>query len=150
MEWTAGSLGEIINETGVWALLLILYMTAESWGFGWMESRGLWAYVIFATALPVLILFRRAGALAAGAVWFRYRRKWVKTYELVEVKLDGAGSSTTLVLKDTDDRRLSLGLKELQSNPDLWDLVYNGILHSVHNGGAVVDERARERLRLDV
>jgi hypothetical protein len=45
---------------------------------------------------------------------------------------------------------VSIKIINIQDNPDLWNLVYNGILHSVHHGGATANERARQRLHLDL
>jgi len=36
----------------------------------------------------------------------------------------------------------------IQQNPELWNLVYNGIRHSVHRGGAETNRRALDRLQL--
>lgn len=104
--------------------------------------------LVFSFLVSLFVVWAMAG-LAAGSDWVRYGREWVKTYELTEIKLGEPRSPNWLVLKDADDREFSMGLMMLQSNPELWDLVYNGMLHSVHHSGAIVNDGARERLFLD-
>lgn len=58
-----------------------------------------------------------------------------------ELRLSGRAVSFTKV------GRVSLPLGLLESNPQLWDLVHNGIRHSVA-AGARTDERTRELLGL--
>lgn len=87
--------------------------------------------------------------MAAGANWFRRaRRSWVATYDLVSVRVTKAWAANNLELKDSAGRGLSVKLTDIQENHRLWDLVYNGILHSVYSGRARTNQLARETLRL--
>lgn len=83
--------------------------------------------------------------ISAGADWFQRgrRKRWyqrrarlnfIKTYELVKVTGSYGGGSFDLYLEDVDGRGMHIFRFELQPDPRTWDLVYNGILHSVANG----------------
>jgi hypothetical protein len=128
--------------------ILVGYMTLRDWGIGWMLSRWLWLTNIIISLLTGIVI-RHSDAMEAGADWFKYGKSWVRIYELTVVKLDKAWGSDRLELKDSGDREVWIKIADIQNNPDLWNLVYNGILHSVHRGGAVVNERAVVCLLLD-
>ncbi|MGH3387447.1 MAG: hypothetical protein ACRDOO_01050 [Actinomadura sp.] len=108
-----------------------------------------WLAILVLSTLGMLFTVWGDGGLAAGADWLLYRKEWIKTYELASIKLGVPRSRDTLILKDGDGRKFSMGLKMLQDNPEIWDLVYNGMLHSAHHGRATVNDCARERLLLD-
>jgi len=85
--------------------------------------------------------------MSAGADWYKYGRRYVKTYELTSVKVKGTPGSWALDLRDAEGRKVWTQLWRIQQNPRLWDLVYNGIRHSVCNG-AETNRRALDRLQL--
>ncbi|MGH3390176.1 MAG: hypothetical protein ACRDOO_15010 [Actinomadura sp.] len=118
-------------------------------GIEWATSWENWLIILIFSLLGGLFVIWAEGGLAAGSDWLRDGKMHVKTYELTEIKLGESRSPNLLVLRDIDGHEFSIGLMLLQSNPDLWDLVYNGMLHSVHHGGAIINDRARERLLLD-
>lgn len=130
-------------------VILVGFLTLKDWGIGWMSVWWFWLLALGLSALAGLAIWS-SDAMEAGADWFRYGRSWVKTYELTDIKLDKAWGSDDLELKDVDGHEIWVDILKVQKNPDLWNLVYNGILHSVHYGGATANERARERLRLDL
>ncbi|HEX5494071.1 MAG TPA: hypothetical protein VFX70_05785, partial [Mycobacteriales bacterium] len=70
------------------------------------------------------------------------------TYELTKVALKRSGANMMLDLVDRDGRTLRVPWSRLQYNRALWDLVYNGILHSVYVGHAETDLGARNHLKL--
>lgn len=83
--------------------------------------------------------------ISAGADWFQRgkRKRWyqrrarsnfIKTYELMKVAGSYAGGSYDLYLEDIDGRGMHIFRYELQPDRKTWDLVYNGLLHSVANG----------------
>lgn len=78
------------------------------------------------------------GKCSAGADWYMVGQRFVDTYELTSVKVGRAVSevSRDLVMKDSSGRKVRTTLGSLQKNPLLWDLVYNGIRHSVRNGAS--------------
>lgn len=84
---------------------------------------------------------------SAGAGWLATPWAWVDTYELVEI--DAVGPPLPdLVLVDRSGREVRYNLVDLQTNAALWDLIYNGIRHSVRNG-AHISERANDELQKD-
>src|SRR5207249_2037980 len=99
--------------------------------------------LIVATTLS----FMRRAFYAAGADWVRNRKEWVKTYELTEIEMHLHRAGIELFLKDGSGRSFSSRLADLQANRDLWDLVYNGIRHSLANG-AKANSYARNALKL--
>ncbi|RFU43300.1 hypothetical protein DZF91_01820 [Actinomadura logoneensis] len=75
---------------------------------------------------------------AAGADWLRKGRIWVDVYNLVEVEIEPRKRNADfLVLKDRAGRSITVGVDDVQENARLWELVYNGILHSVACGVSV-------------
>lgn len=129
-------------------VLGIVIYTLKDWGFGWVDNVWLWLILV-----PWPILFLVTGRnlrMSAGADWFAYgKRGFVKTYELssVDVVIDGAAHS--LKLKDRNGGSIHAQINDVQQNHELWDLVYNGILNSVHRGSAAANDRARGYLQLD-
>lgn len=91
---------------------------------------------------------RRAAVCSAGVAWVRGRKSWVCTYELVSVKWYPSLSGGWVGLVDRDGRRLTIDLSTLRQDRRLWDLVYNGILHSAVAGGADTNGAAHLNLRL--
>lgn len=107
-----------------------------------------WLWLIAVVGSLVMFLAVRGKRLTAGADWFDENGAWIKTYELTSVRIIGAWGGDLLELKDEADRKVSVKLPHLLENRALWDLVYNGILHSACSGRATVTQLARERLRL--
>jgi hypothetical protein len=136
MTWSYGAAALII----VMAVLTVLYRV--SWVTLW------WAWAALALVVATTYTFTRTGFYAAGADWVRNRTDWVKTYELAEIEVHLSSAGTELFLKDGSGRSLNGRLGDLQANRDLWDLVYNGIRHSLAHG-ATVNRYARNALKLD-
>lgn len=113
-----------------------------------MTTWWLWLLVIWP---PFVFYFigRRTG-ISAGADWFAVKGGHVDTYGLTEVKVTGAsgGLSWDLELKDKNSNELSINLREIQTNRELWDLVYNGILYSVQHASAKTNSHAIDKLKL--
>lgn len=53
-----------------------------------------------------------------------------------------------LDLKDSGNRSLQVRVDELQEDRDLWDLVYNGLLHSTVVNGAKINHAVHSRLKV--
>jgi hypothetical protein len=85
---------------------------------------------------------------AAGVEWVRGRKSWVRTYDLVKVKSGPSAGGPNIIMGDSGGRSLSISLATLQQDRLLWDLVYNGILHSVIAGGAETNGAVHLHLRL--
>ena len=129
------------------ALLGVGYLTWRDWGFGWMSTWWLWLLI---APWPLLVAWSFGGYhMSAGADWVNVRGGFIKTYELVSVKVTtGGGGSYYLDIKDRHGNEVQTQLGMIQQNRALWDLVYNGILHSVHRGHATTNRRALDRLQL--
>ncbi|MQA11085.1 MAG: hypothetical protein GEU98_21515 [Pseudonocardiaceae bacterium] len=126
---------------GVVALFLIL----KDGGFGWASNGVLWAPIVVVAV--VLYVSVRRTVITAGADWLM-ARNWVRTYELGAIRLDSRPKITRLTLQDTSGRQVRVELADLCGNSKLWDLVYNGIRHSVAGGDVEVNEPARRWLGL--
>jgi hypothetical protein len=129
------------------AAIIMIYGTIPEGGFRWMGIWQIWLVVVLVSLLYILLPCNR---LAAGAEWFRTGRTHLRVYELVSVKVTGtaSGVSWSLDLKDAKGADVALSLFKIQRNPRLWDLVYNGIRHSVR-AGAKTNKRAIKMLRID-
>jgi hypothetical protein len=68
-------------------------------------------------------------------------------YELRSISVTNSPRGLALRLVGPDKRRLTLPFGMLETNQQLWDLVYNGIRHSEATG-ADIDVPTRQRLRL--
>lgn len=135
-------IGAVIGGT------IITVATTLSWdGFGWMTRWIFW--LIISVTMAILAFVIRTEVFSAGAEWFRRQKKWVRLYELTEVKLTGRPwGRIQLVLRDRENRQVKADLNYLVQNRELWDLVYNGIVHSVHHNQARTNLGARRSLRL--
>lgn len=115
--------------------------------WAWLTSWQTWAYLI-----ALFLLFAWVGSrakMSAGAGWLMFGKNFIRTYELISVKVTTADDhhEGLLVLEDTGGRELRAQLDKLRTNQDLWDLAYNGIRHSVASG-AFVNQTAMETLEL--
>lgn len=121
--------------------LMFVLGSVISGGFSWMKDWVFWLILLFA---PVMIfLTQRSQWMAAGADWFASDTGWVKIYELTKVELAGSGVSPSLYLTDAEGGATHAELRRMQANQRLWDLVYNGIIHSLHTRDVKVNTAAR-------
>lgn len=128
------------------SVIIVAFGTLRDWGFGWM---GVWWLWLFVVPHPIYFFFiGKRDRMAAGADWFSHIGDWVKTYELESVRVTKAWGSDDLELQDAAGRKVSVSFTDIQRNLRLWDLVYNGVLHSVCSGRATTNQLARERLVL--
>ncbi|WP_146770992.1 hypothetical protein [Prauserella muralis] len=94
--------------------------------------------------------------LSAGADWCQYdlyrfgvhrRNHVVNLYALRQINFGSGPTVITLGLADDEDN-IAMDRTDWQADRRIWDLVYNGILHSVA-AGAKVAPQARRLLELD-
>ncbi|SDK26450.1 hypothetical protein SAMN04487820_10633 [Actinopolyspora mzabensis] len=114
--------------------------------FSWMSLWPVWVICLLAT-IGLYVLSRKLRQ-AAGADWYSNGGEWVRLYELVEVTVKHRSSSMYLDLKDTGGRKVHAKIEEVQEDRDMWDLVYNGLLHSVVANGASTNNAVHSRLRV--
>ncbi|NHD18997.1 hypothetical protein G9447_18660 [Actinopolyspora sp. BKK1] len=148
LEWFCPSRGQSFSIGVTISLVVLAFGVLRDGGLGWMTTWWLWLFVV---PWPfVTLLAGRNTRMSAGADWFRYGKKgFIRTYELTSVKVTTEGASRALRLNDAEQRTLSVQLNDIQRNRELWDLVYNGILHSVRGNGAETNKLARTFLDLD-
>lgn len=112
------------------SFLGIVVYTWKDWGFGWVGNPWLWLLLV---PWPILLLMiGRNYRMAAEAEWLRYgKRSRVQLYELESVKVvvNFGGAAHTLQMKDSRGDSVSGDVNDLQQNHELWELIYNGILH---------------------
>jgi hypothetical protein len=116
------------------AAILVVGMTIVTATMEWFTAWYMWLIVI----LGIILIYgaERRMKISAGAEWLQRRRSWVRIYELMKVTAHSSPSGVEIRLADHDGRKLSVMSDEIQRDRYLWDLVYNGISHSVIVGGA--------------
>lgn len=115
-----------------------------------MRWMGVWWVWVAILLCPVLAYFSLPGtACSAGAEWVRRDRGgWVRLYELTKITAHYRSNALHLDFRDSAGHLMQISSTDLQSNPELWDLVYNGILHSVIAGGAEISGRLHSALQV--
>lgn len=147
LEWFQESRRAVITGTAFLFLIVAGFLTVKAHGLAWMGVWWLWL-ILLVFLVPSYTSFR-GKRLSAGADWLRFNKAWVRTYALTEVKAGREFAAVGLELTDADGRRLHAKLTELQQNRELWDLVYNGLVHSIRDGAAT-NSLALAALELDV
>ncbi|PXY17689.1 hypothetical protein BAY59_35760 [Prauserella coralliicola] len=80
--------------------------------------------------------------VSAGADWVQWSRSrlrkttYLKLYELTKIRTSYGGGDLYLDLYDSE-RGMSRTFAEWHRDRRIWDLVYNGIVHSVANGADI-------------
>ncbi|MBK1784430.1 hypothetical protein [Prauserella cavernicola] len=80
--------------------------------------------------------------ISAGADWVQSRRSrfkrtnYVKVYELTKIRISYGGGDLHLAIYD-NERGMDRTYSEWHRDRRIWDLVYNGIVHSVANGADI-------------
>jgi hypothetical protein len=128
-------------------ILLLVVATVRAGGLDWVMTWWMWLIILVSVTLMYRAL--RGQSLSAGVDWLRVNGGWVRTYELVDIQAHRDPGFIALTLRDSGERRVRMKLYDLQQSREIWDLVYNGILHSVHVNGATTSSLARESLHLD-
>lgn len=124
-----GALGFVVLALGVFAL--------QGFDRTWMSFALPWLVILVGSVL--VGLRARDKPIAVGAEWLRAGRERVQLYELTEIGTTRWKSELFLLLTDRDGRRLGVNAEELRAHPPMYDLVYNGMLHSAVAGGAETD-----------
>lgn len=139
LEWYRHSQRRAVRIAVFGFVFFVLGMTAiEGFSFSWARAWPVWVVLVLG-ALGVYSSLRSVDA-AVGAEWLKVGRRWVRLYELTEVKAKHRGNAIHLDMKDRAGRENWIKLDDLQEDRDLWDLVYNGILHSVVLNGAKTND----------
>lgn len=150
LEWRQETPRSAVWMGVVTALIILGLPTVNSWSVTWVLRPSLSFFWILSLGGGWLIykIFSNAW-LAAGATWLQNGRYWVDVYQLTRVEVKASGVNQMLRLRDSAGREIgSLKLGDVQRNQDLWDLVYNGIRHSVAAGSANPSPGSRRILEL--
>ena len=131
---------------GVYVLVMVGIFIVRGFTTDWMHFWWIWVAMAAGAALAYPIVMKESSA--AGAEWVMMNKAWVRTYELTSVKAYTYSNSLNLHLVDRDGRKLQTNISRLQDDRRIWDLAYNGILHSVVGNRADTNQLARKSLRL--
>ena len=137
---------QVVGGSAILVVIVGIAFTFTHGDLTWMQDPVPWGL------LAILLVFTVARdwnntRLTAGADWLRVNRKWVDTYELADIHLSGTLRGWTLQLTDGCGRRVRTYIANIETNRELWALVYNGIVHSVANG-ATINNVAAAMLKL--
>lgn len=116
------------------AIIAIGLTVVQGFSFAWMAFWPVWAIVIVGAFIVYGSV--RAVECAVGAEWLKVGKQWVRLYELTEIKARHRSNAIHLDFVDSAGRKVMVKSDDIQEDRDMWDLVYNGILHSVIAGGA--------------
>lgn len=145
LEWYKGSRRRAILS-GIGGVVAVAVLATLKSGVDWMSTWWMWLFAL--AAGPLVASSVRTESCAAGAEWFAVGKSWVRTYELTVVKLKSPTNYRVIQLEDSGGRKVRTKLMTVQENQELWDLVYNGILHSVVNNKAETNALARRAFKL--
>ncbi|WP_156365364.1 hypothetical protein [Sciscionella sediminilitoris] len=139
--------------TSFWLFIGIIAFTSFG-ALGRGMSLDFWVRYPYIILLPLLggavpLMFTKHQIMTAGADWVQWGRKWVDLYDLGTINVIVAGESFALQVYDNSGRKAYLPVDQVQGNPKLWDLVYNGILYSVEHYATVKGRGCRKVLRMD-
>ncbi|MHA6800614.1 hypothetical protein [Bounagaea algeriensis] len=127
-------------------ILVVGITLMQGFDFRWMQFWYVWLILLVGSALIYGTL--RVVNPAVGAEWLKVGKQWVRLYELTEIKGRSRSAAVHLDLVDSSGRKVMVQSDHLQEDRDMWDLVYNGMAHSVVLGGAEVNGVARSTFQL--
>ncbi|MDG3009190.1 hypothetical protein G4X40_03415 [Rhodococcus sp. D2-41] len=146
IEWFQESNRSSLVAGGLTIVFMAAFFTLRN-GFGWATNWAVWL-TFFLTGLAIFSCFRNSW-VAAGARWLQWRKAgWVDVYTLTKINIRASGPNAYIDLADSAGRSISPKLSDIQDSQRIWDLVYNGIVHSVANGTADPDRKTRLNLKL--
>lgn len=93
-----------------------------------------WVWLVAILAGVGIYFSTKRSWCAAGADWFMFQKSWVKTYELAEIKTRFFSNTIYVYLTDADGRKVEAPIHIIQGDRLIWDLLYNGIRHSIAKG----------------
>lgn len=114
----------------------------------WYSASSWWLWLFPLAAGVLITLTMGPDSCCAGADWVTHGKEWINTYELTSVRIVHAESRRKLTLADRRGQVVNLPLPTVQGNQNLWDLVYNGILHSINERDVDINPLARYGLKL--
>jgi hypothetical protein len=134
LEWYKSSHRNAFVTGGLGFAFMVVGLTLIRGEIAWMRFWFIWA--ILALSALGICASTRATEAAVGADWLKVGKTWVRLYELTSIKARARSNAIHVDLTDSAGREVKVSTSDLQEDRELWDLVYNGILHSVITGGA--------------
>jgi hypothetical protein len=141
----------------VYAVLPVTVLIAILLWFTTDGGAGVYLILVAVAAVVALLFFwrnasgatvvLRAGARAVAEVDIDGSGLELPLYELRSISVRDTSRGNALRIVGPNKQRLTFPFGLLEANPQLWDLVYNGIRHS-EAAGAEIDARTRQLLAL--
>lgn len=130
-------------------IVCIMWLIGGESPIGWMPHWYVWLFGVIIAAPFAWSKFNNR--VIAGADWLSNgkNQEWLDLYDLKTVTVSFMGTNYYLKLEDRRGENYDITLFELERKPRIWDLVYNGILHSVAHGDVKTNDMARSKLHLD-
>lgn len=146
LEWHRDNQRAGIKYFFVGFLFIVIVGTIREWSFWWMSVWWIW---LFPVALGLIFYFySRRDVVAAGVDWYKKGKHWVDTYDLKSVKIKAGPGRLDLEMDDRSGRGVTTTCLLIEKNRKLWDLVYNGIVHSAKHHHVETNKTARHYLNL--
>lgn len=147
IEWFQENQRSAIRAFFVGFFFIVIALTLKQWSFWWMTLW--WAWLCGPVLLGVILyVWTRRAAIAAGVDWYKNGKHWVDTYDLKSVKVEAGPGKFNLALRDRSSRAVVTPCLTIEKNRKLWDLVYNGIVHSVKDHPVETNKASRQYLDL--
>jgi hypothetical protein len=122
--FSAGIVGVVLIVGGLYLVKGFDLKVLEFW----------WVWLVAIAAGVGMFFSTKASWCATGADWFTFQKSWVKTYELTEIKTRFYSNTIYVYLTDSDAHKVEFPIHIVQKDRLMWDLVYNGIRHSIAKG----------------
>lgn len=130
---------------GSFFLIVIGVTLMQGFDLRWMNFWWIWLIVLVGALLIAGTI--RGSECSAGAEWFQRKGGgWVRLYELKKVTAQHRSNATHVDMEDRHGGVVMISLSDLHEDREIWDLVYNGILHSVVAGDAETNGRLHSAL----
>lgn len=118
----------------------------QGFSIEWMKYWQPW--VVLPLIMLAIYSVQRTVECSVGAEWLQVGKTWVRLYELTKITAKHRSSAIHIDFEDSAGREVLVQADDLQNNREMWDLVYNGILHSVIGGGATTNSLLHSSFRV--
>lgn len=118
----------------------------QGFSIEWMKYWQPW--VVLPLIMLAIYSVQRTVECSVGAEWLQVGKTWVRLYELTKITAKHRSSAIHIDFEDSAGREVRVQADDLQKNREMWDLVYNGVLHSVIAGGAKTNSLLHSSFRV--
>ncbi|HEY4455997.1 MAG TPA: hypothetical protein VGN81_16915 [Pseudonocardiaceae bacterium] len=127
--------GSIVAGIGGFVFLSVLFVVLSLVKAGDLSLLKYWFFWLLAALAALgIAASTKVARCSAGADWLKLKKSWVKTYELTEIKTQFLSNTIYVYLTDKDGRKIDEQINTLQQDRLIWDLLYNGVRHSIASG----------------